>query len=194
MLITDARPLVVNSDAPAAVRVRSVLIGRGVRQRQRGPKHFHARRQGPVAIVVNDDQVGRWLLGPAAAVRAHGGFDVHQVLLDAVEPGHMGRGADEGSNHRLARRCCSGTASAATSRGWAHSTSANRWVVAVPPAAVVDRYQEHVRPLERDEHGLAANLAGHGVAQRVGMAVEDGRSAQRKSLTRRVPAKHSSAR
>ena len=39
-------------------------------------------------------------------------------------------------------------------------------VVAVPPTAVVERDQEEVAPLERLEHGLAAVLAGDGIAQR----------------------------
>jgi hypothetical protein len=39
-------------------------------------------------------------------------------------------------------------------------------VVAIPPAAVIKRDEEQVSPLQRRELGLAAVLAGDGVAQR----------------------------
>ena len=47
-------------------------------------------------------------------------------------------------------------------------------VVAVPPAAVVERDQEQVAPLQGLQHGLATVLAGDGVAQRAAQPVQDG--------------------
>ena len=51
-------------------------------------------------------------------------------------------------------------------------------VVAVPPAAVVERDEEQVPAIERLERGLAPVLAGDGVAQRAGQRVEDRRLQQ----------------
>ena len=57
-------------------------------------------------------------------------------------------------------------------------------VVAIPPATIVERDQEQVRPVQRLEHGLAAVLAGDGIAQRAAQPVEDRRSRSRKLRTR----------
>ena len=47
-------------------------------------------------------------------------------------------------------------------------------VVAIPLAAVVERDQEQVAALQRLQHGLAAVLAGDGIAQRAAQPVQDG--------------------
>src|SRR5207344_2311740 len=44
----------------------------------------------------------------------------------------------------------------------------------VPLAAVVERDQEQVSPLQRRQLGLAAVLAGDGIAQRAAQPVQDG--------------------
>ena len=46
-------------------------------------------------------------------------------------------------------------------------------VVAIPLAPVVERDEEQVRPIERLQHGLAAVLAGDGIAQRAAQPVQD---------------------
>ena len=46
-------------------------------------------------------------------------------------------------------------------------------VVAVPEAAIVERDEEEVRPIELLEHRLPAAATGHGIAQRPGEPVED---------------------
>ena len=50
-------------------------------------------------------------------------------------------------------------------------------VVAIPPAAVVERDQEQVPPVQRLQHGLAAILPGDGIAQRTAQPAQDARSA-----------------
>jgi hypothetical protein len=45
-------------------------------------------------------------------------------------------------------------------------------VVAIPPAAVVERDQEQVSPVQRLQHGLAATLPGDGIAQRTAQKLE----------------------
>ena len=47
-------------------------------------------------------------------------------------------------------------------------------VVAIPPAAVVERDHEQVPALQRLQHGLPAVLAGDGIAQRAAQPVQDG--------------------
>ena len=47
-------------------------------------------------------------------------------------------------------------------------------VVAIPPAAVVERDQEQVPSVQRLQHGLAAVLPGDGIAQRAAQPVQDG--------------------
>ena len=47
-------------------------------------------------------------------------------------------------------------------------------VIAIPPAAVVERDQEQVPAIQRLQHGLAVVLAGDGVAQRAAQPVQDG--------------------
>ena len=51
-------------------------------------------------------------------------------------------------------------------------------VVAIPPAAVVERDEEQVPAIQRLQHGLAPVLAGDRVAQRAGQAGEDRRLQQ----------------
>jgi len=47
-------------------------------------------------------------------------------------------------------------------------------MVAIPLAAVVERDKEQVPSIEDLQHGLAAGLAGNGVAQRAGHPIQDG--------------------
>ena len=47
-------------------------------------------------------------------------------------------------------------------------------VIAIPPAAVIERDQEQVPPLQRRQRGLATALAGDGIAQRAAQPVQDG--------------------
>ena len=47
-------------------------------------------------------------------------------------------------------------------------------VVAIPLAAVVERDQEQVPSIERLQHGLAAVLAGDGIAQWAAQPAQDG--------------------
>ena len=46
-------------------------------------------------------------------------------------------------------------------------------VVAIPPAAVIERDQEQVPPIQRLQHGLAATLPGDGIAQRTAQPTQD---------------------
>ena len=47
-------------------------------------------------------------------------------------------------------------------------------VVAIPPAAVIERDQEQVPPVQRLQHRLAATLPGDGIAQRTAQPAQDG--------------------
>ena len=47
-------------------------------------------------------------------------------------------------------------------------------VVAIPPAAVIERDQEQVPAVQRLQHGLAAALPGDGIAQRAAQPAQDG--------------------
>ena len=62
-------------------------------------------------------------------------------------------------------------------------------VVAVPEAAIVERDEEQVRPIELLEHRLAAAAAGHRVAQRPGEPVQDRGLEQEASDRRRAGAR-----
>ena len=56
-------------------------------------------------------------------------------------------------------------------------------VVAVPPAAVVERDQEQVPPVQRLQHGPATAVAGDGITQRTAEPVQDG-GLQKEALDR----------
>lgn len=49
-----------------------------------------------------------------------------------------------------------------------------KMLVAIPLAAVVELDKEQVPPIESLQHGLAAVLAGHGIAERAAQPAEDG--------------------
>ena len=78
------------------------------------------------------------------------------------------------SYHSLARRCRSGTTLGLLVEQARAQHVGEEVVVAVPPAAVVERDQEQVAALQRLQHGLAAVLAGDGIAQRAAQPVQDG--------------------
>ena len=50
---------------------------------------------------------------------------------------------------------------------------AEEMVVAIPTTAVIQRDQEQIRPLQRDESGPAVRLTGDRIAQRPAQTVED---------------------